>query len=203
MTNTTRIRTTRWHVIAVAAAITGLLSAAVPAAAAAEPPPAQPSAVDGLQERVDRIVAAGSLGAALLVRDGGGTESVAAGLAGVDTQRAVRAGDRFRVGSVTKSFVATLVLQLVGSGDLDLDASVADYRPGLLPDGDMITLRELLNHTSGLFNYVDDAEFYAAALAGEAFKPRELIDYSTRHGLLFPPGTSFAYSNTNYVVLGI
>jgi D-alanyl-D-alanine carboxypeptidase len=203
MTTTLGIRTIRRRVVAVVAATAVLLVAAMPVASAAEPVATQPAAVDGLQERADRIVAAGSPGAALFLRDGYDTESVAAGLADVDTERGMRAGDRFRVGSVTKSFIATLVLQLVGSGDLALDATVADYRPGLLPDGDVITLRQLLNHTSGLFNYTDDEDFYAAALGGEAFKPRQLIDYSTRHGLLFPPGTDWWYSNTNYVVLGI
>jgi D-alanyl-D-alanine carboxypeptidase len=71
----------------------------------------------------------------------------------------MRADDRFRVGSVTKTFTATLVLQLVAEGELRLDDTVERWLPGLLPDGDRITIRQLLNHTSGLFNYTDSPSF--------------------------------------------
>src|SRR5688500_15018415 len=135
----------------VAALSLSLVVGTLPAAAAEPSPPQSAQTVAGIQERVQRIVDAGSPGAAIVVRDGGDTEAAAAGLADVDAGRELRPGDRFRVGSVTKTFLAALVLQLVASGDLDLDASVADYRPRLLPDGDKITLRQLLNHTSGLY----------------------------------------------------
>ena len=190
----------------VAALSISLIAGALPAAAA-EPSP-EPSehveqTVAGLQERVDRIVEAGSPGAAIMFRNDADPSSAAAGLADVATGRELRPGDRFRVGSVTKSFMATLVLQLVATGDLDLDAVVADYRPGLLPDGDEITLRQLLNHTSGLYNYTDDPEFVEEALTGASFTPRELIAWSVKHGPLFPPGDHHHYSNTGYIVLGI
>jgi CubicO group peptidase (beta-lactamase class C family) len=70
--------------------------------------------------------------------------------------RPARAGDRFRVGSVTKSFVATVVLQLVGEGRLSLDDTLERWLPGLVPNGEQITVRQLLNHTSGLYDYTDD-----------------------------------------------
>ena len=200
---TGKTRTLRTYAGLVAALSISLVVGTLPAASA-DPSPAQSEqTVAGLQERVDRIVEAGSPGAAILVRDGADTAAAAAGLADVDTGRELRPSDRFRVGSVTKSFLATLVLQLVASGDLDLDASVADYRPGLLPDGDKITLRQLLNHTSGLYNYTDDPEFVDEAFTGAAFTPRELIAWSVKHGPLFPPGEQHSYSNTGYIVLGI
>jgi len=177
-----------------------LLAAWLPGAAAAAP---VISAADDLQARVDAIVAAGAPGAALVLQDGSAYEAVSSGLANVVAGRELQTGDAFRAGSVTKTFVATLALQLVETGELDLDAVVADYLPNLLPDGDVITVRQLLNHTSGLFNYNEDENFGAALLAGEAFTPRELVAYSTSHPLVFAPGTGWAYSNTNYIVLGM
>jgi D-alanyl-D-alanine carboxypeptidase len=98
-------------------------------------------------------------GAVALVRDAQGTWRGAAGLASLTPREAMRADDRFRVGSVTKTFTATLVLQLVAEGELRLDDTVERWLPGLLPDGDRITIRQLLNHTSGLFNYTDSPSF--------------------------------------------
>jgi D-alanyl-D-alanine carboxypeptidase len=70
----------------------------------------------------------------------------------------MRVADRFRVGSITKTFVAAVVLQLVGEGRMSLDDTVERWVPGLVPGGAGITVRQLLNHTSGLFDYIDDGE---------------------------------------------
>jgi D-alanyl-D-alanine carboxypeptidase len=99
------------------------------------------------------VVEAGTPGVVGLVRTGERTWQGASGLGDLRANRPARAGDRFRVGSVTKSFVATLVLQLVGEGRLSLDDNLERWPHGLVPKGEQITVRELLNHTSGLYNY--------------------------------------------------
>jgi len=99
---------------------------------------------------------------------------------------------------VTKSFVATLVLQLVGEGRLSLDDNLERWLPGLVPKGEQITVRELLNHTSGLYNYTDDLPE-----PPRRFRPQQLVAIATDHKPLFAPGTEFSYSNTNYILAGL
>jgi CubicO group peptidase (beta-lactamase class C family) len=86
---------------------------------------------------------------------------------------------------VTKSFVATLVLQLVGEGRLGLDGNLERWLPGLVPGGEKLTVRELLNHTSGLSNYTDDLPE-----PPRRFRPRELVAIATGDKPLFTPGHS-------------
>src|SRR5262249_50271996 len=118
---------------------------------------------------------------------------------------AMDATDRFRVASMTKSFVATVVLQLVAEGKLRLGDTVERWLPGLVPNGGEITIRELLGHTGGLFNYYDDKRFVRAVVArpGRHWLPRALVAIATRHRPVFPPGEGWSYSNTNYIVLGL
>jgi D-alanyl-D-alanine carboxypeptidase len=133
-------------------------------------------------------------------------------LVAASARRAARPSDRFRIGSVTKSFVATVVLQLVGEGRLGLDDPLERWLPGAVPGGERITIRQLLNHTSGLYNYTDallgpllakpTRQAYQQ-LAARSFAPRALVAMATRHRPLFPPGTRFAYSNTNYILLDL
>ena len=99
---------------------------------------------------------------------------------------------------MTKSFVATLVLQLVGEGRLSLDDNLERWLPGLVPKGEQITVRELLNHTSGLYNYTDDLPE-----PPRRFRPQQLVAIATDHKPLFAPGTEFSYSNTNYILAGL
>jgi CubicO group peptidase (beta-lactamase class C family) len=112
----------------------------------------------------------------------------------------------FRVASQTKAFVATIVLQLVADGRVGLDAPVSRYLPRLLPDGDQVTVRQLLNHTSGLYD--PQVEVYQTLqdiydLRFEHWTPRQVMALANDNGLLFPPGTAWSYSNTNYVVAGL
>ena len=97
---------------------------------------------------LDALVAAGMPGALARVRDGDRTLELARGEA--------TPGIRFRVGSVTKTFVAVLALNLADRGVISLDDPVATYLPTLLRDGDRVTIRSLLNHTAGLFDYTSD-----------------------------------------------
>jgi D-alanyl-D-alanine carboxypeptidase len=154
-----------------------------------------------LSKDLQRVVDAGVPGALVLVRDGDHTETAAVGVADVGTRRAIRAGDRFRIGSVTKTFVATVVLQLVAEGRLTLDEPVSRRLPGLLPDGDRITVRDLLAHRTGLADVADDP----AVLAGErsTWPAKRLVALAANEPRTSAPGTTFHYSSTNYLVLGL
>lgn len=107
-----------------------------------------------------------------------------------------------RIGSNTKMFTAVIVLQLVSEGKIGLDAPVETYLPGLARgegiDGRHITVRQLLQHISGLPNYVpylgDDVRYY---------KPLDLLDIALQHKADFVPGTKWKCSNTNYVLAGL
>jgi D-alanyl-D-alanine carboxypeptidase len=98
-----------------------------------------------------------------------------------------------------------VVLQLVAEDRLRLSDSIARWLPGLVPDGGAITLHELLQHTSGIFDYTNDPGFLPAVAADpdRVWRPTELVRIAVAHPPLFPPGTSFAYSNTDYILLGL
>jgi D-alanyl-D-alanine carboxypeptidase len=157
----------------------------------------------GLRPLLQDAVAAGLPGVIARVQDGSETRLVAAGVADVATGAALRPHARFRVGSITKTFVATVVLQLVEEGRLSLDEPVGRRLPGLLANGNLITVRQLLNHTSGLFNYTDDPTLLPGLVQNRVFTPRELVAIAETHPSTAPPGTKWAYSNTNYVVAGL
>ena len=159
---------------------------------------------EGLERLLERVTEAGAPGVLLSVREGSETRLNVRGVAD-DRARPVRAGDRFRVGSVTKTFVATVVLQLVGEGRLRLGDTVEDWLPGVVPGGGSITVRHLLSHTSGLFDYVDDPGVLAPYPQEPAhgWDPRRLVEIAVAHPPPFSPGRRFAYSSTNYLLLGL
>ena len=150
------------------------------------------------------LVAAGSPGAIALVNDGRRVRVSAAGVADTSGRRALRPADRFRAGSITKSFVATVALQLVGEGRLSLSDSVDRWLPGILPYGDDITVRQLLNLTSGVPDNQGpvEAEFLKGNMT-RSWSPRELVALVADKKPDFAPGTSWAYSNTNYMLAGL
>ena len=130
---------------------------ATAATAAAASESASPAKSE-VQVALDRIIASGMPGAVVLARDGDRTTILAGGYGNVKQKTAVKPTDRFRVGSVTKTFVATVVLQLVAEGKLALDDTVEQRLPGAIPNGKGITVRQLLNMTSGLFDYLNDGD---------------------------------------------
>ncbi|MFR9674809.1 serine hydrolase domain-containing protein [Streptomyces sp. TR06-5] len=158
------------------------------------------------QQRVPGILAR--------AEDGSGVWHRAVGVADRSTGRPRHPGDRFRAGSITKTFVATVVLQLDAERRLDLDDTVADHLPGLVRghghDGRRITLRQLLGHTSGIHDFTDSA-FFRHRYTGAGFwrhrydtrTARELVRTAVRHRPAFAPGTGWGYSNTNYVLAGL
>jgi len=193
------------------------VSANASASAAAAPPPAAassfaPSAL-GVSAALkpgapspagDAVLAAGATGFAARTDDGRRVRTVTRGVADRATGRKLDAGDEFQIGSNTKTFVATVMLQLVGEGRLRLDDPVARWFPAI-PDADRITVRMLLQHTSGLFDYLGDDRVVTAVLAGSAYHwtPAELVAAGVSHPANFPPGTAWSYSNTNYVLAGM
>jgi D-alanyl-D-alanine carboxypeptidase len=129
----------------------------------------------------------------------------AVGIGDVESQQALLTTDRLRVGSLTKTFTATAVLQLAEAGALHLSDTVSRW-VSRVPYADLITVEHLLRHTSGLFNYTDSQAFFAEAQSTDrpkVWKPEELIRYAAEDNHLFSPGQGWAYSNTNYILLGI
>ncbi|MFI1100649.1 serine hydrolase domain-containing protein [Streptomyces melanogenes] len=116
----------------------------------------------------------------------------------------LRAEDEFRMGSNTKTMMATLVLQLVGEGKLALTDPVETWLPGQVPNGRAITLRMLLNHTSGLADYSEDPAILRSAMGKDPrrWTSEQLLALGVRHDPKFPPGTQWSYSNTNYAAIG-
>jgi D-alanyl-D-alanine carboxypeptidase len=181
------------------ALLAALIFCVSPATGAAPPKRAN------LAQLARSLVKAGAPGAIVYVRTPTATRSAAAGFADVTTHATMHASDRYRIASVSKAFVAVVVLQLEAEGRLDIDDPVERWLPGLVPNGGAITLRELLNHTSGLFNYTDDPAFFQSVVANSAriWTPLELVTFAFGHAPIFPPGTNWSYSNTNYVLLGL
>ena len=111
---------------------------------------------------------------------------------------------RVRIGSVTKSFTATTVLQLVDEGRLSLDDPLSRWDLKV-PGAEGITVRQLLNMTSGLFNYTDLPEFWEAVGKDRLaeWSPQSLVDLAVANPPVFPPGKEYMYCNTNYILLGM
>ena len=109
-----------------------------------------------------------------------------------------------RIGSVTKTFTITALLQLVDQGKLALDDPISKYMSGV-PSGDQITLRELAQMRSGLITFDDVTQFSDPYIADphKSFTPAQLLGYALDKQLQFPPGTQYQYSNTNTVLLGL
>jgi D-alanyl-D-alanine carboxypeptidase len=159
-----------------------------------------------LQRLLDQIVAAGAPGAAARVKDESGVQQAASGVADLRTGRRMRPGLTYRVGSVTKPLVATVVLQLVAEGRLSLSDTVDRWLPGILPYGDQVTIRQLLNHTSGVPDYVVEplVRLYTFPHGRfRAWRPRELVALIADQPPDFPAGTAWKYSNTGYVLAGL
>lgn len=138
------------------------------------------------------------------IRDGGGQWYGTAGAADTDTGRPRGHGDRFRIGSITKTFTATVLLRLVAEGRLTLEDTVERWLPGMVTgnghDGSAVTVRRLLDHTSGIHSHTNDQP----ALSRQAsYTPGELVAIALSHPADFPAGTGWAYSNTNYVLAGL
>jgi D-alanyl-D-alanine carboxypeptidase len=165
-----------------------------------------------LQRALDDAVAGskGRIPGAILhvERVGQGSWTGTAGLGRLHPDGAIRAGDRFRAGSIAKPFVAATVLQLVERGRFTLDAALPSVLPaevtGRFPSAPKITVRMLLGHRSGLPNWDSPTIDAIAALdLGRVWQVDEFLDLAAIQKPLFPPGARYAYSNTNYTLLGL
>lgn len=158
----------------------------------------------------------GSVGLLAEVDGDGSTVEANEGTAVAGQRIPVPWNARFRIGSATKAFTATVVLQLVGEHRLSLDDTVDHWLPGVVQgngyDGTRITVRELLQHTSGIFDYVDDQELTSALGSAAGFdehrldvlRTDDMVRLALSHQPTFtPPGSGWSYSNTDYLLLGM
>ncbi|WP_432514256.1 serine hydrolase domain-containing protein [Kineococcus sp. SYSU DK001] len=213
MTTTRTTTRTRRTVAAVAvAAACATLTTALPASAT---PPREHDAHlrQVLQQDADALLTLGTPGVlAELDRAGHRDLTVRAGFGDVAAQTPVPWNARFRIASVTKPFVAATLLQLVGEGRLSLDDTVEQHLPGLVQgngnDGKLISIRQLLQHTSGLPEYL---AVMPQLFSGEGFQQHRFDNLTAQDAVAlamtqtptFAPGTSWNYSNTNYVLAGM
>ncbi|MDX3581305.1 beta-lactamase family protein [Streptomyces europaeiscabiei] len=164
----------------------------------------------GVTARLDKAVAdvrreAGIPGVAVgLWMPGKGCYVRATGVADTVTRRRMTTDQFMRIGSETKTFTVTALLELVDDHLIRLDDQISRYVRGV-PNGARITLRHLAEMRSGLFPYSADSDFARALLSdpGRSFTPRELLAYGFRHPNTFAPGEEFQYSNTNLILLGL
>ncbi|MBK5469410.1 beta-lactamase family protein [Bacillus sp. TH19] len=139
--------------------------------------------------------------------EGGKTWGYAAGVANLSTKKPMKTDFRFRIASVTKTFTATVVLQLAGENRLNLDDSIEKWLPGVIQgngyDAKQITIRQILNHTSGIAEYsrTKEADFFKNR--NKSFTAEDLVKFGLSLPPDFAPGKGWSYSNTGYVLLGI
>ena len=154
-----------------------------------------------LDDHLAEVMGTGIPGVVVLAVGPGFSWERAAGVADAETGAPLTTDHRFRIGSVTKLFVATVVLQLVGEGVLALDDEVGSIAEG-------VTLRQLLNHTSGLPDYYADLDSVIGPYRTDrayrpTLTPRAALELVHARPRLFPPGTGWSYSGGNYLVLGL
>jgi D-alanyl-D-alanine carboxypeptidase len=169
-------------------------------------------ATQPLQQGLDDLRELGVVGAQGQVSTGHRDVVARSGVADRRTGAPMPLDGHFRVGSNTKTFVAVVVLQLVGEGRLSLDDTVERWLPGVVAgngnDGGTVTVRQLLQHTSGIYNYTADL----AVLSSEEgyhthrldhYDDADLVAIAMAHPPVFAPGTRWEYSNTNYTLAGM
>lgn len=161
---------------------------------------------NGWKRVMQETVQLGAPGILAKAYNNGKTSSYTAGVADLSTKKPVKSDYRFRIGSVTKTFTATTVLQLVGENRLQLDDPIEKWLPGLVQgngyDGNQITIRQLLNHTSGIAEYLKskDADIMNSK---KTYTAEEIVKIGLALPPDFSPGKSWSYSNTGYVILGM
>ncbi|MFE7535815.1 serine hydrolase domain-containing protein [Streptomyces rhizosphaericola] len=162
-----------------------------------------------LQRSLDALVAQEKFPAAFAwVRKDGRTSSLVSGSARLGGKAPVPHDGYVRAGSNTKTFTAVVVLQLVAEGKVELDEPIETYLPGVVRgqgiDGRKITVRQLLQHTSGLPNYTEHIGLeHFEKVQHKFFHPHDLLATALAHPADFAPGTKWKYSNTNYLLAGM
>lgn len=165
-----------------------------------------------LQDGLDKLHAGGISGLLAELDDGDRRTLARSGVARLDSDEPVDFDSHFRMGSNTKTFVSVVMLQLAAEGALTLEDTVEQWLPGVVSgngnDGALITIRQLLRHESGLYNYTADATALRSAdnyleHRDDHVDPEDLVAIAVQHEPLFAPGTKWAYCNTNYVLAGM
>ena len=199
-------RSVVWRVLAVPVVAAIALGAAGGAASAA---PSKGEA-ESLKARAQGLVGDGYPAALAAVSDSKGESAgVAVGKGSLETGQAPPMDGEVRIGSNTKTFVAVVVMQLVQEGKVGLDEPIETYLPGLIKgegiDGSRITVRQLLQHTSGLPEYTDTTPGRSDIfqIKDHYIPPRDLLDTALGKPAAFEPGAQWKYTNTNYIVLGM
>ncbi|RJU02409.1 class A beta-lactamase-related serine hydrolase [Arthrobacter frigidicola] len=197
--------TPKFAVITTALAASLAFTACASPAATKDAPEKAPKVLTSIAER---LVEEGYPGAIITRTSPDGTaETATAGTADLDADAPVPADGEVRVGSASKPFSAVVALQLVEEGLLELDRSVETYLPGLIKgkgiDPKAITVRQLLQHTSGLPEYTDLVVKEAFADRDVYRSPRDVLDIALGQPAIFPAGERHQYTNTNYIVLGL
>jgi D-alanyl-D-alanine carboxypeptidase len=153
---------------------------------------------------VNDVVASGVPGVIVRVQDGQRPARLSvAGVSDLATGEALRPAAQFRIGSITEDLRRHRRPAAGGRGTPRLDEPVAGPLPGLLTNGQNITVRQLLNHTSGLPDYTADPELFAGILENRQWQPRELVALAEKQPQTFDPGSAWTYSSTNYIVAGL
>lgn len=166
------------------------------------------------QQAMNAAVNENGPGVTVQTEDKHGRWNAVAGIGDLERQTPRGIHDRYRVGSITKTFVSTVMLQLVAEGELSLDDKVGRWLPGVVEgnghDGDSITVRQLLNHTSGIFNVTADPGFQDKVFSEkflihryDTWTPEQEVAIAMRHEPDFDPGEGWNYSNTNYLLAGM
>jgi D-alanyl-D-alanine carboxypeptidase len=185
---------------ALAVLIVAILAAAVPASAHDHP-------TRTLQRQLDALVEAdgGPPGAIVTLRRGWHTTVLTSGVADTQTDRPPRPSDHMRIASVAKAFSGAVALELVGRGKLDLDDTIGAVLPELPSQWSEVTLRQLLNHTSGVPDYTESDGFLGQFQTdpGGYVSPSTVIGWVADDPLEFTPGTDYRYSNTDNIVVGL
>jgi D-alanyl-D-alanine carboxypeptidase len=197
-------RLARWNpsigLVAVAAAVGLLLLLPAVGHAASSDPAA-------VQRGLDRLVNAdgGPPGAIATLHRDGRTTVLRAGRADVTRRGAPRAGDHMRIASIAKAFSGAVALHLVQEGKLALDDTIGRRLPSLPARWAAVTVRQMLNHTSGLPDYTRSRGFadHAGTHPRAYVPPSGIIDWVRRDGLAFAPGSRYEYSNTDNIVVGL
>lgn len=160
-----------------------------------------------LQKQLNAIVesAAGPPGIAMLVDRGAHTEFFSAGTAEVGRRRPPSPTDAFRIASVSKGFNAYLAAKLIDNGVLSLETTLRERIPGVLPAAEGVNLRQLLQHTSGLADYIRAPTFVEQLIADPAryFSPLQLTEFVRDDPLEFAPGSRYHYSDTDNIAAGL
>ncbi|MET9173389.1 serine hydrolase domain-containing protein [Streptomyces misionensis] len=167
---------------------------------------ANTAAAERLAGLAQKAADTGSLGVIVRVDSGDGKPvEIARQAAWTEDDHRLAVGDRFRVGSNTKTLTATLVLQQVAENKISLDDTVEEWLPGVVKGGEHITVRMLLNHTSGLGDFLLTPQFLPSLTGQEkrTWTPRELLAITPEQDPPAEPGEKYSYSNANYEALGL